>query len=75
MRSLRKEGLLVEMDDMGRNVKNQFKYADRTGARSAIVIGDTEIEQQVVSLKDMESGEQVTIPMDEIVATLMAKRG
>jgi histidyl-tRNA synthetase len=75
MRRLRGEGLKVEMDDMGRNVKNQFKYADRTGATSAIVIGDTEIEQQVVSLKDMESGEQVTIPMDEIVSALMERRG
>ena len=38
MRTLRREGLKVEMDDMARNVKNQFKYADRTKAIKVIVV-------------------------------------
>ncbi len=70
MHQLRQAGLAVEMDDMGRNVKNQFKYADRTGARKAIVIGDSEIEKQEVSLKDMVTGEQIMVPMADIVERL-----
>lgn len=73
MRRLRREGLKVEMDDMARNVKNQFKYADRIGARSAIVIGDTELEKKEVSLKDMVSGDQVEVPLEKIVDVLKEK--
>ena len=37
MRNLRRRGLKIEMDDLSRNVKGQFKYADRLKARYTIV--------------------------------------
>ena len=43
MRELRKQGIAVQMDIMGRNIKNQFKYANRINARKTVVIGQDEL--------------------------------
>lgn len=61
---LRKKGIQVEMDSMERNIKGQFKYADRVDADYTLIIGDSELERGVVSLKDMEDGKQREIPYD-----------
>ena len=70
MSDLRKAGLHAEMDAMARNVKGQFKYADRLGARNTIVIGDDEIAQQKVTIKDMSTSEQRTVAFDDIMEAL-----
>ena len=74
MHQLRQEGFKVEMDNMARNVKNQFKSADRTGAIATIVIGEEELAQRKVALKNMATGEQIDVPMDEIVDVLRKQR-
>ncbi len=63
---LRRKGLKIAMDPMGRNMKGQFKYADRLSARYTIVIGDDEIAKGVVSVKEMESGEQKEVAFDQV---------
>lgn len=73
MRSLRKAGFRVEMDMLARNVKNQFKCADRAGAKRTIVIGEDEIAKKVVSMKNMETGTQETVPFDKIISYLEEK--
>ena len=73
MRKLRQAGLQVEMDNLARNVKNQFKYADRIGAKNTIVIGEDEIAKNEVGIKNMTTGEQVTVSMDKIAEALLAK--
>lgn len=70
MKELRENGVCVQMDVMGRNLKNQFKHANRIGAAKTIVIGDSELESGRLTIKDMESGEQTEVAMDEIVAAL-----
>lgn len=55
---LRKRGITVEFDHVGRSFKAQFKYADKLGVRFVVVIGDEEMETGVLKLKDMETGEQ-----------------
>ncbi|HDY84390.1 hypothetical protein LCGC14_0618430 [marine sediment metagenome] len=45
----------------GGSFKNQFKRADRSGARWTFILGDDEIEQKVVGVKTMKTGEQETI--------------
>ena len=71
MRRLRGEGLKVEMDDMGRNVKNQFKYADRIGARYVVVIGDEELAKGVVTLRDMNNSSQTQVAKESITETII----
>lgn len=45
----------------GGSFKNQFKRADRSGARWTFILGDDEVEQKVVGVKTMATGEQETI--------------
>ena len=65
-RELRAKGITAEMDTLARNIKGQFKYADRLNARYTLVIGDNELEKGVVSLKDMVKSEQREIKIDDI---------
>ena len=70
LRELRKEGFAVEMDAMGRSVKNQFKYADRLGARKTIVIGESELEKGTASVKDMATGDQTEVALTALAEAL-----
>lgn len=65
-RQLRQKGVIAEMDTLARNIKGQFKYADRLGARYTLVIGEDELAKGVVSLKDMSCSEQREIAIDKI---------
>ena len=56
--ALRREGMFVEFDVVGRSVKAQMKYANKIGARFTVVIGDSELENGTVKLKNMETGEE-----------------
>ena len=71
MRELRQKGLKVQMDIMGRNIKNQFKYANRIKAKKTVVIGQDELENDSFAIKDMATSQQVTVPMADIVGELM----
>ena len=71
MRELRKQGIAVQMDIMGRNIKNQFKYANRINARKTVVIGQEELEKNSFAIKDMATSQQVNVPMESIVEELM----
>lgn len=70
MGELRRAGVAVQMDIMGRNVKNQFKYANRIGAKKTVVIGADELANNSFAIKDMATSEQINVPMEDIVAEL-----
>ncbi len=65
-RELRQKGIAAEMDTLARNIKGQFKYADRLNAKYTLVIGENELEKGVVSLKDMRKSQQREIKLDDI---------
>lgn len=67
---LRREGISADKDYLGRGIKAQFKQADRSKAKNTLVIGDDEIERNIVSLKDMDSGEQKEISIDDLIKEL-----
>ena len=73
MRDLRKEGIKVQMDDLQRNFKGQFKYADRIGASYTIVIGDNELQNGAANLKNMETGEQVEVKFEDLAKAIKEK--
>ena len=56
----------------GGNFKKQFKRADNVGAAIALVLGENEIAQNTVVVKDLHGGEQTTIAQDEVAAKLAA---
>ena len=70
MHDLRLRGVAVEMDVMGRNFKNQFKFANRVGAAKTVIIGENELAEGMLQIKDMESGEQTSVPIDDIIDVL-----
>ena len=70
MHELRMKGVAVEMDVMGRNFKNQFKFANRVGAARTVIIGENELAEGMLQIKDMESGEQTSVPIENIVEEL-----
>ena len=70
MHELRLKGVAVQMDVMGRNFKNQFKFANRVGASKTVIIGENELETGKLQIKDMESGEQTEVSIDSIVDEL-----
>ena len=73
MRDLRKEGIKVQMDDLQRNFKGQFKYADRIGAAYTVVIGDNELQSGSANLKNMETGEQVEVKFEDLAKAIKEK--
>lgn len=62
---LRNEGLSAQFDTVGRSVKAQMKYADKIGAKYTMVLGDSELESGKAMLKNMESGEQTEIVLED----------
>lgn len=70
LRELRQNGVSAEMDTLARNVKGQFKYANRLHAKKAVVIGDNELEEKQFAIKDMETSEQIMVPMEKIIEEL-----
>lgn len=70
LRDLRRNGISAEMDDLARNIKGQFKYANRIGAKYTVVIGDNELEAGVVSIKDMEKSQQREVKIEELLEEL-----
>ena len=66
-------GVSAQMDILSRNVKGQFKYAARLGARYTVMIGDNELEKGVVQLKDMDAHEQTEISLGNIVEELKSR--
>ncbi|MBQ2890284.1 MAG: histidine--tRNA ligase, partial [Clostridia bacterium] len=60
---LRMKGVFAEQDLCGRSVKAQMKFANKLGAKYSAVIGDDEIANNKINLKNMESGEQKEISL------------
>ena len=55
---LRLKGVIAQMDLKNRGIKAQFKYADKIGAKFVGVIGETELLENAVKIKEMESGNE-----------------
>lgn len=65
--SLRNDGIQVNVQTAGGSFKSQFKKADKSGARLALILGDDEVRDQTISIKDLRKvGEQVNVPQKEL---------
>ncbi|HUF06011.1 MAG TPA: histidine--tRNA ligase [Candidatus Binatia bacterium] len=68
-RQLRDAGIAVRPDGGSRKLGKQLEAAGKAGARWAVVVGD-ELSDGLVGLKDLASGEQETVRLDEAIARL-----
>ncbi|MGK8556741.1 histidine--tRNA ligase [Nocardia gipuzkoensis] len=67
---LRAAGVRVDLAYGGRGVKGAMKAADRSGAAFTLVLGDRDIAENTIGLKDMATGEQRQIPLAEVVGVI-----
>ncbi|VDN48935.1 histidyl-tRNA synthetase [Petrocella atlantisensis] len=64
---LRRSGLVIETDYLGKSVKAQMKYANKIGALKTIIIGENELKTNLVQVKDMETGETTEVKLSDIL--------
>jgi histidyl-tRNA synthetase len=64
---LRAAGISADRSFDGRSMKSQFKSADRSGARLAIVVGNDELAAGTVTLRDLRGGDQETVGRADVV--------
>ena len=67
---LRKAGISADMSFGDRGLKGAMKGADRAGARFALVLGEQELENGTVALKDLAAHEQHDVNVADLVSTL-----
>lgn len=67
---LRLNGFIAEIDHLNRSLKAQFKYADKIGAAFVAVIGETELANGEVNLKEMSTGKQELVKFENIAGRI-----
>ncbi len=70
---LRHGGLIIDYDFFDRNLKGQFKQAERLKPKYLLLFGETELNQGTIEIKDAVSGEQETVPLELLYKTLVYK--
>jgi len=60
-------GVQVEMDMGDRSLKSQMKRANKFAAKHALIVGEKELEQGAVILRNMATKDQVSIPIENLV--------
>ena len=71
IKELRDKGVSVETDYLDRSVKAQMKYANKTGAKYCIILGDDEISSGQVKIKNMMDGSETTAGIPEIAEKIL----
>ena len=70
IKALRDNHISADIDHLGKSLKAQFKYSDKINAKYTIVIGDDELANDAATLKNMETSEQTTVKLSELVSEL-----
>lgn len=68
---LRSIGATVTADRSG-NLKKRLNRANRASARFAVILGDNEVEQGVVAIKDLDSGDQSDVAFEDVTKTVQS---
>lgn len=64
---LREAGISADKDYLGRSIRSQMKYADKYNARYTVIIGDEEIKNGVLTIRNMKTGEQMEVKTDKAI--------
>jgi histidyl-tRNA synthetase len=70
MQVLRGAGIAAQGGLFDKNIKAQMKQADKCGAAYAVIIGENELAGNTAALKNLQSGEQKTLPQAQLVEVL-----
>lgn len=70
---LRQHGIQADKDYQQRKMKAQFKAADRYQAKFVLVIGENELEKNIINIRDMKTGDQEEVPLDDLIQYMHGK--
>jgi histidyl-tRNA synthetase len=73
MHSLRLAGIAASMDFESRSMKAQLRWANKSGARFALIVGERERQDETVTLKDLMQSTQETIPRAAMITTIQER--
>jgi len=73
-RELRKQGIVVELGDESFRLKKSLETASKIGARHAVIIGENEVKADAFAVKNLATGEQVTVPRAELASRIQERR-
>lgn len=68
--SLRDAGIRTQLYSEQKKFKHKIGYADKLGIPYVIFLGEDEIKENVLAVKDMETGEQVKVSLDEAITRI-----
>ncbi|MEM3324960.1 MAG: histidine--tRNA ligase, partial [Thermoplasmata archaeon] len=66
-KSLREKGYIVDLDLSNKPLSNQMKYADKIESKYVIIIGENEMKKNIVNVREMESGKQIEIKVEDLL--------
>ena len=69
-RQLRGRGHVVETDIADRSFGAQMNYADSINAETVVIVGERDLENGEVTVKEMATGDQTTAPVDDFPGDL-----
>jgi histidyl-tRNA synthetase len=72
-RELRRHDLVADLGDESFRLKKSFEAADKMGARYILIVGENEVAANAFAVKHLASGEQVTVPRDELAQWFLRK--
>jgi histidyl-tRNA synthetase len=67
---LRRAGIATDTDLMGRNLTRELDYANRRGVKKVVIVGEREFKDKLVLVRDMDTAQQQTVKLDELVELL-----
>lgn len=73
LNTLRRSGVPAEMDFSDKKVGKAMQYADQLQATYVTVIGDDELQNHEIELKEMATGNKLRVTMDELIPTITQK--
>ena len=65
-RELRRQDVVAELGDETFRLKKSFETATKLGARFILIVGENEVKADAFALKNLKSGEQVSVPRAEL---------
>ena len=68
--TLRQNGIKVQINFEDQKIGKKFKYANNIKVQNVIIIGEDEITNNKITIKNMNTGEQKTLTLEEMVAEL-----
>ena len=72
-RKLRQKDVIVELGDETFRLKKSLETASKLGARFVLIVGENEVKVDSFALKNLATGEQVSVPRAELLAQLQSK--